>query len=144
MKKLWGRFIELFTKSFQIFEESNQINQIKSVGKNENGYTTIEVKPVGTKNSYLLFPHQIMSQELLKKQFLPEDIKLTKTLLIAEGDIFVESKEYTRNNELYFLKSLLNQEKWILTRSEIKEQKNIYCRINIRFFDKSLSKKLLG
>ena len=143
MKKLWLKFIGLFTMTFEVFEENHQINLIQSIGKDSNGFSTVEVKPIGADHSFILFPYQIMNQNLIKKQFLPTDIKLIKALLIAEGDIFIESKEYHGNDEIYFLQSVLDQEKWTLTRTQIETQKNIFNRINKRFFNTSLNQTFL-
>lgn len=144
MSTYWKKFIGLFTVIFKIVEEHKHINTICSIGKNTDGYTIIEVMPIGAAQACMLFPHQIIDQALIKKQFTQADIKLIKGILITEGDIFIESKEYRGNDELYFLRSLLDQEKWMLTSEQINAQKQIFNRINKRFFANELSNELLA
>lgn len=144
MKKVYQKFLGFFTKFFKMFEENKQINFIQSIGKCVDGYATVEVMPIGANQVCTLFPHQIMDQPLIKKQLVPTDVKLVKSLLIAEGDIFIEAKEYRDNDEFYFLRSLLDQEKWTLTRDQIEKQIDILQRINKRFFRFVLSERFFG
>jgi len=134
MKTLWKNLVSLFTKTFLILEEHKQATFIQSIGLDDNGYTIIDATPVGSDQACTFFPHQILSTPCIAKQFIPADIKLIKGMLTAEGDIFIDAKEYSNNDEIYSLRSLLNDEKWQLTREQIETQKQIFNRVNKRFF----------
>lgn len=117
--------------------ERKQINLIQSIGKDANGYTTINVAPVGSKNECEFYPHNIIEQPLLKKQFRLIDIKLIESVLIAEGDVFIESKEYRENMEFLVLSSKLDKKQWLMTSDQLRSQKEILHRINKRFFSEN-------
>jgi len=143
MISMWRKLLGLFTKTLKVLEEQKQMNLIQSVGKDDNGYATVDVIPVGNDQACTFFPHQIMSDPCIKTQFMPADLKLIKGMLTTEGDIFIESKEYCGDDEIYTLRSLLDNEQWKLTYKQIETQKQIRNRINKRFFSNSLQDQLL-
>ena len=138
MKKIWRAYLDLCLKIFRLVEENKQINMVQSIGKDKDGYTTIDITPIGSNTGYQLYPHTIMEQPMLRKQMRSADIQLIKSTLIAEGDIFIESKEYKKNDEFFILQSKLDGEKWALTRDQLNVNKDVLNRINKRFFSKNL------
>lgn len=134
MKNVLKTLTSLFTKTFQVLEENKQTSFIQAIGKDNDGYTTVDVIPVGGDQACTFFPHQVLSTPGIANQFMPTDIKLLKGIITAEGDIFIEAKEYCDNDVSYILRSLLNNETWQLTRKEIETEKQILNRINKRFF----------
>lgn len=138
MKKIWRAYLDLFLNTFRLIEENKQTNTVQSIGKDKDGYTTIDVTPIGSNTAYQFYPHAIMEQPMLRKQMRSTDVRLIKSTLIAEGDIFIESKEYRENDEFFILQSKLDGEKWILTRDQLNANKDVLNRINKRFFSKDL------
>lgn len=144
MKKVWKKLLELFTRTLKVAEEHKQMNLIQSIGKDDNGYATIDAVPTGSEQTCLFYPHQIINEPCIRKQFIPSDLKLLKGMLTVEGDIFIESKEYHEDTEIYSLRSLLNNQEWKLTRNQIQADKEILNRLNKRFFNHTLHEKLLS
>lgn len=133
MRMIWHGFINLFVKPLQLFEERHQTNLIHSIGKDKNGYAVVDVTPIGSNRVCQVYPHHVMEKPFLKNQFRQSDINVIKAALIAEGDIFIQSKEYRGDAEFYFLESKLNQEKWMLTKEQLNAHTKILHRINKRF-----------
>ena len=134
MKKILSKIPELFGRFFKLIEENKQTNVIHSIGKDDKNQTVIFLAPIGSNKMAEMKPHQIIQEPCIKKQLQPSDLKLIESLLISEGDIFIESKEYKGDEEIFNLKSVLIDESWTLTESEIKNNKTIFNRLNKRYF----------
>lgn len=137
MKGVWKVLLGLFLMPFQLAAEYKQTNLIRSIGKDKNGYTIIDAVTVGSNQACELYPHHIMEKTFLKNQFRAADINAIKAALIAEGDIFIESKEYRENTEIFFLRSKLDEEKWMMTGEQISAHQDIFHRINKRFLSRN-------
>ena len=137
MKNVLKILAGLFLTPFQLAAEYRQTHLIRSIGKDNNGYAIVDVITVGSNHACELYPHDIMEKSFLRSQFRTSDINVIKAALIAEGDIFIESKEYCENKELFFLQSKLDKEKWMLTDEQLSVQKTIINRINKRFLSRN-------
>jgi hypothetical protein len=143
MKGIWQAFLSLFLKPFQLAEEYRQTNLIRSIGKDKNGYAVIDVITVGSRRACELYPHQIMEKPFLRNQFRATDINVIKAALIAEGDIFIESKEYRENTEIFFLRSKVDEGEWMMTGEQLGSDKAIFHRINKRFLSQDICVNLV-
>lgn len=138
MIKIFKIILNFFVSFFKIIEENSQINIVRSIEKNLNGEVMVNVSGLNSNNKCKMYPDQILRNMSIKNQFRSVDIKILESIVITEGDIFIESKEYYNNVELYILKSILYNQTWSLTANEIKNNLEIYYRINKRFLRKEL------
>lgn len=141
MKSVFKKLLGLFVNFYKIVEENTKLNIIRLVGKDQDGNTKVFISPIGAKENCQIYPNQIINKSFIKDQFRPSDIKILESIIITEGDIFIDSKKYQGDEELYILKSILNHEEWLFTEKEIKENKEILNRLNTRYFKKQLNIK---
>lgn len=136
MKLLLNKITSFFISFFRIIEENQHINYITSIGKENNGLTVVFAKPLTSEGAIKLYPHMILSENYLKSQFRQSDIKLLEAIIVTEGDIFVDEVSYEENSDQIHLRSILSGEKWHCLTDEIKSNKDLANRINIRFANK--------
>jgi hypothetical protein len=133
MAYFFKSFLNLFLNFFKVIEENQQLNIIRHIGKNDRGETIVLLSPISSNNTHQMFPHDIITQPLLKNQLRKPDIKLLEAVITCEGDIFFESIEYEDEREFLHLRSVLTNEHWRLCNNELLETPDIFNRINIRF-----------
>lgn len=136
-----GNLLNVFSGFFIIMNENSQLNIIKGINKNLDGKTLLTVGPINSDNSFDMTPYQIIKNGVFIKQFNKADIKLIKSLLISEGDIFITSKKYLDTDEVLTLESILDRQTWALTREELEKNKDILSRLNNKYFSHDLNLK---
>lgn len=139
MFKVYKEVTKLFSNFFKLIEENKQINIVRAIIKDDEGNTIIEFSPIGTNEKSKMSPYQFIKNPIIKKQFRLPDVKIIESILIAEGDIFFLSKDFNSDQELYNLKSYLSNEEWCMKIEDIMRNKNIFARLNKKYFDKNLN-----
>lgn len=133
MKYIFKNFINLLLTFFKVIDENKKLTIIQSIQKNAGGLMKITISPINSTGDYDIYPHEILQNNLMKKQFRTADLKVLEVILITEGDIFIEAKEYSSNEEIYYLKSKVDHNQWKLTKKQFLENKNICNRLNKRY-----------
>ena len=134
MINIFKRFLGLFVNFFKIVEENRQVNVIRSISKDKEGYTVVFLSPITSEDSCQMYPFEIINQDFIKDQLRKSDIKILQSIITTEGDIHIGSKEYRGEKEVYTLRSVLSDEVWILTESELTNNKDVFNRLNKRYF----------
>lgn len=138
MNKIRG-LIQHFLSFFKIIEENTQLNVITSVSRNKSGMLTFAIGPLTNDHSIDLTCIEILDQKSIKKQLHERDLRLVNLAAMGEGDIIVDSKEYNNDQEQYYLRSVLTNEKWRVTISELESNSEILGRLNKKYFNKILN-----
>lgn len=139
MNKIIDNFLNLFVSFFKIMEENKQITIVRSFDLDNNGLVKSNISPLGSEIIYSLYPYQIVQNIIMKSQFRSFDIKLLESVIFAEGDIFIHSKDYYQEDEVFTLQSVITKETWRATKQQILDNKELYLRLNKRYFDKHLN-----
>lgn len=132
-------FLNSFLVFFKIINENSQLNIIKGVSKDHNGKILLDVGPINHENSVSVSPYSLIKNKVFTKQFNPSDVKLIKAFLMADGDVFITSKHYENNQEIFGLESALDEKTWKITKEEIEVNKDLYSRLNKQYFKHELS-----
>lgn len=133
------KFLNGLLGFFKIINENSQLNIIKSINKDNDGKILLEVGPINHENSINISPYLLIKNKVFIKQFNPSDVKLIKAFLMADGDVFITSKHYENNQEIFTLESALDAATWKITKEKIKMNKDIYSRLNKQYFKHELA-----
>lgn len=131
-------FLNIFFGFFVIVNENSQFNVIKGINKNSNGNISLSVGPVNEDVCFEMSPYQVIKHNIFIKQFSKTDVKLIKSLLISEGDIFITAKKYHCDSEVLTLESPLDHKSWEMTKEELIKNKDIFSRLNAKYFSRQL------
>jgi hypothetical protein len=138
MRLIFRKFLSLFGNFFKLIEENTQINIIKSLDKDNRGLTVAKISTLSSQSISELYPHYILSNNIIRSQFSDYDIQLLKAIAMAEGDFFIIAKEYVADKEIYILKSCLDKEIYKFEHHDLIENKKIFKRINKRFLTNNI------
>lgn len=132
------KFFNMFSGFFKIINENMQLNIIKSIYKDANGFTLIEIGPVNQASSTVIDPYSLWSKKIFKRQLRKSDIRIIKAIIIAEGDVFFTSKNYNENGEIMVLESVLDRTRWETTKSDLMKNHEILSRLNKKYLNFSI------
>ena len=118
---------------FKLIEENTQIYLINTLSKNSQGLTVISIG-TQTDNKLDVTSIEILNNHLLKQQLNKKDLKLVEALIMSEGDIIIDSKEYKLDLEFYNLRSLITNERWLLSKEQILNDNHLLVRLNRQYF----------
>lgn len=135
------KIIDIFSSFFVIVNENSQLNVVKGINKKDVGESSLLVGPVNDDSTFELTPAQIIKNPIFVKQFCKSDIKLIKSLLMSEGDVFVTGKNYINHREVFSLQSLVNKDEWEMTKEELSQDKSVLSRLNIKYFSLKIDLK---
>lgn len=135
------KIIDIFSSFFVIVNENSQLNVVKGINKKDVGESSLLVGPVNDDSTFELSPSQILKNPIFVKQFCKSDIKLIKSLLMSEGDVFVTGKNYINHREVFSLQSLVNKDEWEMTKEELSQDKSVLSRLNIKYFSLKIDLK---
>ena len=127
-------FLNSFLGFFKVLNENSQLNIIKSINKDHDRKILLEIGPINHENSANISPYSLLKNKVFIKQFNSSDIKLIKAILIADGDVFITAKNYEKNEEIFTLESALDGKIWKITKEGIKINKDVYSRLNKKYF----------
>jgi len=129
------RAISLLNKMFYFFkviEEGLHYNVIKSIQKDKNNVIFV-IGPVNSNNESRLSAFDILRSNIIKSQISESDLKAIKAVAVSEGDLYIESKEYDNDNIRFQLRSVLTEEKWDISLSDLKKNSEILDRLHYKY-----------
>lgn len=124
---------------FKLIEENHQVSVIDGIKKDENGLSTVSISPIFSHKSICMSARQAIENKIVRDQLRKSDIDLIKGILISEGDVFIASKVYRGNQEIYTLASPVTNEQWNIESEELKNNKDLLSRLNKRYFSLALN-----
>lgn len=139
MKRLMTFFKSGIWSLFKLIEEIDTINILTTISTDARGMVQAHLSPMHSDQVSKLYPHKILANKLYTGFLSEKDIRLVKSLMLAEGDIFLLDIEYLNDKKTYHLTSHLTKESWHLTKDEINTNHAILSRMNKRFLTSSFS-----
>lgn len=129
------------TQLLKTVDENSQYNKIKSIYKNPNRTTSIELGSLTSNKTICLQAKDILENKHFKDSLSATELKRVKIIALTDGDIFITEKSFNNEHEILKLHSCLTGEENEIRFEDLRNSE-FFARLNIRYLSIRFDKRI--